>query len=207
MSKGRSTKRRPRLSGGQAQPRQQTAEVLTFFECDRAAVDCRDVSDDRESEAGARLSGVEPGAARKQRLPFCFRDSLAVVLDLDSTVAPFGSTVTNTRPPPYFAAFSTRLPSISSRSWRSTRTTASWLPAMSTVTFSYIRSTARCTASRLPTPCPRLGGRASPDCPSASKMVINLAPHDDGLPAYGVGKVRRRAVAALVITVSGVFSA
>ena len=33
-----------------------------------------------------------------------------------------GSTVTNTRPPPYLAAFSTRLPSISSRSCRSTRT-------------------------------------------------------------------------------------
>ena len=34
-------------------------------------------------------------------------------------------TVTNTRPPPYFAALSIRLPAISSRSWRSPRNTTS----------------------------------------------------------------------------------
>ena len=44
-------------------------------------------------------------------------------------------TVTKTRPPPYLAAFSIRLPSISSRSWRSTRTAACLWPARSTVTF------------------------------------------------------------------------
>jgi hypothetical protein len=110
----------------QAEAGEQAAEVLAFLQRDAAAVDLGDVADDGEAEAGAGLAGgVEPLAAGEQ-----FGALSAGMPGPSSSTrmstkgADDGSTVTNTRPEPYLAAFSTRLPSISSRSWRSTRTSA-----------------------------------------------------------------------------------
>ena len=121
---------------GQLQPRQQAAQILALLERDRAAIDLRHVADDGETEAGARLAGVEPRAAIEDRLALALRNAGAVVLDLDLDAFGRRSTVTKTRPWPYLAAFSIRLPSSSSRSCRSTRASACLSPAMSIVTFS-----------------------------------------------------------------------
>ena len=51
---------------GSREPREQAAEVLAFVERDRAAIDFGDVADDGEAKAGAWLAGgVEPRAARE----------------------------------------------------------------------------------------------------------------------------------------------
>ena len=42
-----------------------------------------------------------------------------------------------------------------------------------------------------PDACPRLRRSAAADRPRAGEMVIDLAPHDQRLAAYGVGQVGR----------------
>ena len=103
-----------------------------------------------------------------------------------------GSTVTNTRPPPYLAAFSTRLPSISSRSWRSTRTCAS-LVAGDVDGDAFVQPVDRALhrLEAFPHRRARLRRGAAADRPGPGEMVVDLAPHDQGLAAHGVGKVRR----------------
>ena len=72
------------------QPCEETAEVLALLEVDRAAVDFRDVANDRETKAGAGLScRVEASAARKQRSATALGDAGPVVLDLDVDLSPW----------------------------------------------------------------------------------------------------------------------
>ena len=122
---------------GQRKGDHQPAQILAFVERDRPAIDFGDVADDGEAKAGARLAGrVEPLAAVNSSsrcasaMPGGPSSSIWTV-----TLPVGGSTVMNTRPWPYFAAFSTRLPSISSRSCRSTRPADPCLPMRSMVTF------------------------------------------------------------------------
>ena len=103
-----------------------------------------------------------------------------------------GSTVTNTRPWPYLAAFSTRLPSISSRSCRSTRT-CGVLVAGDVDGDVWIEGRHR-PLDRLdafPHGCPRLGRGAAADRPGAGQMVVDLPPHHRRFADHRVVEVGR----------------
>ena len=100
------------------------------------------------------------------------------------------STVTNTRPPPYLAAFSTRLPSISSRSCRSTRT--SRLLVAGEVDGDVLVEPVDRALDRfeaVPDRGAGLGRGAAADGAGAGEMVVDLAAHRRRLAADGVGEV------------------
>ena len=105
-------------------------------------------------------------------------------------MAPSRSTVTNTRPPPYLAAFSTRLPSISSRSWRSTRTSRLLVAGdvdRDALVHPVDRALDRLEA--FPHHRPGLGRGAAADRPGASEVVVDLAAHHGRLAADGVVQI------------------
>ena len=159
----------------------------------RAAVDLGDVADDGEAEAGAGLAGVEPGAAVEDAARAPPRECPGRRPRPRSRPSRRrGSTVTNTRPPPYLAAFSTRLPSISSRSWRSTRTCG--LLVAGDVDGDVLVEPVDRALDRLEAVPDRragLGRGAAADGAGAGEMVVDLAAHRRRLAADGVGEVGR----------------
>ena len=125
-----------------------------------------------------------------------------------STKPACAATVTNTLPPPYLAAFSTRLPMISSRSCRSICATRSFGPSMSTRTCGYRRRTARSTDSTLGHTCARLC--AEPRRPTARARARWWSTCRRIVRASRTTVSARSsdcAVAAFMMTVSGVLSA
>ena len=164
---------------GQLQPGEQAAQILALLERT-----CRRRSRRRRGRwrGRGRCRACRCRAGRRGRR--CETRSLlgnaaAVILDLDLDHSrALRSTVTKTRPPPYLAAFSIRLPSISSRSCRSTRTCACLVAGE--VDGDVLVEPVDRALDRLergPDRRARLGGGAAADRAGAGEMVVDLAPH------------------------------
>src|SRR5690349_12042359 len=78
-------------SGRQAQPRQKAAQILAFLEADRAAIDFRDVADDRQAKTCSGLARrIETCPAGEELAAPLLGDARAVVLDQDVDEVAFG---------------------------------------------------------------------------------------------------------------------
>ena len=180
----------------QAEAHEQSAKILALPDCHITAVDLRHVAHDRETQTvpGLPVSRRAPRSKMRVRSPSGIPRPSSSTQITHCGVPGSASTVTNTLPPPYLAAFSIRVP----------KYFVEILPF-----YSHDRLTvtgdvdARFRIQALDCAPHRFGAfthagacmarRAATDRPCPRKMMLDVALHGACLTDHGVGKIWRAA--------------